>query len=255
MDLRVNIAHKFSLMPGDINILLITAVSIGFVHTLTGPDHYLPFIVMSKARQWTHLKTLWITFLCGLGHVGSSILIGSIGIALGIGVNRLLTVESFRGNLAAWAFIVFGFGYFLWGLWKVYKNKPHTHFHMHADALQPHPHLHEHKHSLLEAHTHSHESVKPANLTPWILFTVFVLGPCEPLIPLLMYPAAKTHMGAVALVSLVFAFSTIATMMIIVQLTLRGINFLPMKIFEKYMHAIAGATIFISGCAIVFLGL
>ena len=71
-------------MSADIEILLVTAASIGFIHTLTGPDHYLPFIVMGKARQWTTIKTLWITFLCGLGHVGSSIVIGAIGIALGL---------------------------------------------------------------------------------------------------------------------------------------------------------------------------
>jgi len=241
-------------MAADIDILLVTAASIGFIHTLTGPDHYLPFIVMSKARKWTNIKTLWITFLCGIGHVGSSVVIGIIGIALGLGVNRLNKFESFRGNLAAWAFIIFGLGYFLWGLWKVYKEKPHKHFHLHVDAPQ-HVHMHEHHHSMLENHTHSHTSVKPVNLTPWILFTVFVLGPCEPLIPLLMYPAAKTHLMAVALVTLVFAISTIGTMLVVVQLTLRGINFLPMKMFEKYMHAIAGAAICLSGLAIVFLGL
>ena len=241
-------------MAADIDILLVTAASIGFIHTLTGPDHYLPFIVMSKARKWTNIKTLWITFLCGIGHVGSSVVIGIIGIALGLGVNRLNKFESFRGNLAAWAFIIFGLGYFLWGLWKVYKEKPHAHFHLHIDAPQ-NVHMHEHHHSMLENHTHSHTAVKPVNLTPWILFTVFVLGPCEPLIPLLMYPAAKTHLMAVALVTLVFAISTIGTMLVVVQLTLKGINFLPMKMFEKYMHAIAGAAICLSGLAIVFLGL
>jgi nickel/cobalt transporter (NicO) family protein len=241
-------------MPADIDILLVTAASIGFIHTLTGPDHYLPFIVMSKARNWTNIKTLWITFLCGIGHVGSSLVIGFIGIALGLGVNRLNKFESLRGNLAAWAFIIFGFGYFLWGLWKVYRKKPHKHFHMHVDASQP-VHSHEHHHSMIENHTHSHAAVKPVNLTPWILFTVFVLGPCEPLIPLLMYPAAKTHLMAVVLVTLVFAISTIGTMLVVVQLSLRGISFLPMKMFEKYMHAIAGAAICLSGLAIVFLGL
>jgi len=241
-------------MSPDIGILLVTAASIGFIHTLTGPDHYLPFIVMSRARQWTHLKTLWITFLCGMGHVASSVIIGSIGIALGIGVNKLYKLESIRGNIAAWAFIIFGFGYFLWGLWKVYRKKPHKHFHMHVDAPE-HLHLHDHRHSLLETHTHSHVAVKPVNLTPWILFTVFVLGPCEPLIPLLMYPAAKTHLGAVALVTLVFGLTTVATMLVIVRLSLQGMNFLPMKMFEKHMHAIAGATICLSGLAIVFLGL
>jgi hypothetical protein len=116
-------------------------------------------------------------------------------------------------------------------------------------------HLHEHKHSLLETHTHSHAAVKSVSLTPWILFTIFVLGPCEPLIPLLMYPAAKTHIGAVVLVTIVFALTTIVTMMLIVRLTLEGINFLPMKMFEKYMHAIAGAAICLSGLVIIFLGL
>ncbi|MFC1674536.1 hypothetical protein ACFL1K_01385 [Candidatus Omnitrophota bacterium] len=42
-------------MPKEMVILTGTALSIGFLHTLFGPDHYLPFIVMSKARQWSML--------------------------------------------------------------------------------------------------------------------------------------------------------------------------------------------------------
>ena len=239
-------------MSTDITILLFTAASIGFIHTLTGPDHYLPFIVMSKARNWNMSKTLWITFLCGLGHVGSSILIGAIGIALGLGVNKLEVIESFRGNLAAWAFVSFGFIYFLWGMWKALKGRPHEHIHLHNNCTI---HVHEHHHAEVPIHNHIHNTNKPINLTPWILFTIFVLGPCEPLIPLLMYPAAKIHIGAIVAVAVLFSICTIATMMIIVVLTMRGINFLPMKVFEKYMHALAGAAICLSGCAIVFLGL
>lgn len=37
-------------MTQELGILLITAVSIGFFHTLLGPDHYVPFIAMAKAR-------------------------------------------------------------------------------------------------------------------------------------------------------------------------------------------------------------
>lgn len=239
-------------MSTDITILLVTAATIGFFHTLTGPDHYLPFIVMSKARNWSMPKTLWITSLCGLGHVGSSILIGAIGIAFGLGVKHLEAFESFRGNLAAWAFIAFGLGYFIWGMWKALSGKPHKHIHLHPDGSA---HLHDHKHVEKTGHNHNHTSAKPVNITPWILFTIFVLGPCEPLIPLLMYPAAKTHIGAVVLVASVFSAITIATMLVIVALTMKGIHFIPMKFFEKYMHAIAGAIIFLSGCGIVFLGL
>ena len=239
-------------MATEISILLFTAASIGFIHTLTGPDHYLPFIVIGKARNWNMAKTLWITFLCGIGHVSSSIVIGAIGIAFGLGVQKLQLFESFRGNFAAWAFVIFGFAYFLWGIWKVRKGKPHKHFHMHVDGSA---HVHNHQHSVLQTHNHTHNEKKPINLTPWILFTIFVLGPCEPLIPLLMYPAAKTHIAAVVSVALVFSLCTIATMMVIVALTMRGVNFLPMKVFEKYMHSFAGAAICLSGCAIIFLGL
>jgi len=46
-----------------------TAVALGFFHTLVGPDHYLPFVAMAKARQWPLKKTLLIAFFSGLGHV------------------------------------------------------------------------------------------------------------------------------------------------------------------------------------------
>jgi len=62
-------------MDNSMILLSVTAVSLGFLHTLLGPDHYLPFIVLSEARKWTVKKTMLITFFCGLGHVGSSVIL------------------------------------------------------------------------------------------------------------------------------------------------------------------------------------
>ena len=104
-------------------ILITTAASIGFIHTIFGPDHYLPFIVMSKARGWSMFKTGVITFLCGLGHILGSIILGFVGIAFGIAVSKLEFVESVRGEIAAWFFIIFGFTYFVWGLHRAIRNK------------------------------------------------------------------------------------------------------------------------------------
>jgi len=56
-------------MSYELSVLLIAAASIGFFHTLFGPDHYLPFIVMSKSGNWSLRKTTLITFICGIGHV------------------------------------------------------------------------------------------------------------------------------------------------------------------------------------------
>ena len=101
-------------MGSELSVLLITAASIGFFHTLFGPDHYLPFIVMAKSGRWSLRKTAFITFCCGLGHVLSSVVLGLIGVACGIAVNNLVEVESYRGDIAAWALIAFGFTYFAW---------------------------------------------------------------------------------------------------------------------------------------------
>src|SRR5512133_234772 len=183
-------------MTSSIALLSLTAVSLGFIHTILGPDHYLPFIVMSKARKWSMKRTVLVTFLCGMGHVGSSVLLGLIGIAAGLSVTKLIPVESFRGNIAAWLFIAFGLVYMVISLRNILKKRKHTHYHFHTDGEK---HLHEHDHHL--EHTHIHQEER-ANTTPWLLFIIFVFGPCEPLIPVLMYPAAQNNIQGVIIVSL-----------------------------------------------------
>ena len=233
-------------MTDNLTALTITAASLAFVHTVLGPDHYLPFIVMSRARKWTIYKTSWVTLLSGFGHVISSILLGTIGIGVGIALNKLEFMESVRGDLAAWLFVLFGLGYMSWGIYRAVKNKPHKHIHYHGNGTS---HVHEHTH--LEEHDHTHKN----NITPWILFTIFFLGPCEPLIPLLMYPAAKNSSWGVAQVSIVFGLVTMLTMLGLVLLASYGLKFVRLGKMERFAHTIAGATILLSGIAILFLGL
>lgn len=234
-------------MTNEIFILSITAASIGFFHTLFGPDHYLPFIVMSKARNWSLSKTTFITFLCGIGHILSSILLGILGIALGIAVTKLEGIESVRGSIAAWLLIAFGLVYFVWGLKKAIRNKSHEHIHSHEYGT-----AHKHSHTHAKEHMHIHGKT---NITPWILFTIFVFGPCEPLIPILMYPAAKENLIGITLVTAIFGAVTLTTMLSIVLISSFGISFMPLGKLERYSHALAGAVICISGMTIQFLGL
>jgi hypothetical protein len=122
--------------------------------------------------------------------------------------------------------------------------------HLHEDASE-HNHSHVHTHE----HTHVHEAANAPNITPWVLFTIFVFGPCEPLIPLVMYPAARSNWVGLALVTGTFGGVTILTMLSLVLLSTFGISFLPLGKVERYTHAIAGAAITLCGAAIVFLGL
>ncbi len=236
-------------MTSGIILLCGTAALIGLTHTLIGPDHYVPFIVMSRAGKWSLRKTALITFLCGVGHVLSSVVVGLTGIAVGIAVSRLELFEGTRGNLAAWLLIGFGFAYFVWGVRRAIKNRPHSHAHVHGEEGL---HIHEHTHN--GTHAHPHGAAKKS-LTPWILFTIFVFGPCEPLIPLLMYPAAKESLFGVLVVAGVFSLTTIATMMSVVMLGAWGVSFAGGEKLERYAHAMAGATICLSGLAIQLLGL
>ena len=233
------------------NVALIagTAAIIGLTHTLLGPDHYLPFIVLSKARKWSYGKTMLITFLSGLGHVMSSVVLGFVGILIGTAVFKLESIESVRGEIAGWLLIAFGLVYFVWGLRRAIKNKPHTHKHFHEDGT-----AHEHEHRHTEEHAHPHDE-KKKSLTPWIIFLIFVFGPCEPLIPLVMYPAAQHNIPAVILVAGVFAIATIGTMLIVVTVTYFGLSKVHFHKLERYSHALAGMMIFLSGTAINFLGL
>jgi len=237
-------------MSTEINVLILTAASIGFFHTLFGPDHYVPFIAISWAKKWSGIKTAVITFLCGIGHILSSVILGLIGVAFGIMVKKLEIIESFRGNLAAWLLIAFGLVYFVWGLRQAYKNKPHTHGHIHFDHDT---HTHEHSHHTEHAHIHLEE--KKINITPWVLFTIFVFGPCEPLIPIVMYPAAKNHWHDMLIVTAVFGIVTISVMMTLVLATRSGISLFRLNFLERYSHSMAGASILLCGLAIVFLGL
>jgi ABC-type nickel/cobalt efflux system permease component RcnA len=236
-------------MEGSTILLAGTAVTIGFIHTLVGPDHYLPFIVMGEARKWTIRKTLFITFLCGIGHVLSSVLLGFVGIAAGISLSKLEFFESFRGNIAAWLLIAFGLVYMLISLRSLYRKKKHVHAHHHTDGTD-----HEHEHGHFSGHSHIHLEDRK-NVTPWILFLIFVLGPCEPLIPIVMYPAAENNIAGVVLVSLLFSVVTVATMMSVVLAFRLGLSHINLRPLERYVNIIAGATILVSGLAIQFLGL
>jgi nickel/cobalt transporter (NicO) family protein len=233
-------------MNSETIILLSTAASIGFFHTLMGPDHYLPFVMLAQARKWTKTKTSWITFICGMGHVLSSVVLGLLGLLLAVAVFDLETIESYRGDFAAWMLIIFGLSYFVWGVHRLYRGKA-----SHSHLFGSHKHqYHNHDHTEISDHQHIKKET-----TPWLLFIIFVLGPCEPLIPLLMYPAARNSWLDLFLVTTVFGVVTIGTMITIVLLSVKGLSKIRTSGFEKYIHPVSGLVILLCGIAIKFLGL
>lgn len=226
-------------------VLLAATIAIAFVHTILGPDHYLPFVALGSARKWSRARLLAVTAACGAAHVLSSVALGLAGAALGFSATRFESIEAFRGSIAAWALIAFGLIYMIWGVRAAARGRAHSHAHAHADGSA---HVHEHDHRTEHLHPHG------SSVTPWVLFTVFLLGPCEPLIPLLMLPAMRGEWRTVWIVTAVFALVTLATMLGAVLAIERGARRLVHGGMERWAHAIAGATVLACGLAIQFLG-
>ena len=241
-------------MSDAATIIVSTAATIGVVHTLIGVDHTLPFVVLARSQGWSLRKLLAVTAVCGLAHVASSVVIGVGGIGLGVALGRLEWIEQARGGVAARLLIGFGLAYMAWGLWRGRRSRRHTHAHAHEDGVV---HVHEHDHAHGHAHVHGADDLGGATKTLSVLglFVVFVLGPCEALIPMLVAPAFEESWLTVTLVVAVFAAATLATMLTVVTLGWLGLRWRGFASVEAHMHTIAGFAIAASGFAIESLGL
>jgi hypothetical protein len=191
-------------------------------HVALGPDHYVPFIGLGRAQQWSNSKLFSIIFLGGLLHVGSSFLIGSIGLLAGFALTQLEGVEEWRASVAPFLLIGFGIAYAIWGL----------------------------KRSRHDAYTH----LKIGDASVWMLILIFVFGPCEPMIPI-MFLAAIYGLPEVIFVSATFGIVTVATMLTISFALFHGVSLLPMEKLEHHTHTLAGAVIAATGLAVVVFGL
>ncbi|MEE9200939.1 MAG: hypothetical protein V3V45_05795 [Candidatus Brocadiales bacterium] len=201
--------------------LILSAIGIGFVHSLA-PDHWLPFATIARAQGWSRRKLMVVSLLAGVAHVGSSVVLGALGIFLGLGLFRLGGAESLRGSIAGFMLIGFGVAYALWGL----KHLRHNHLHM--------------------------DDTK--KVTVWALIAIFIFGPCEPLIPL-MFLAVQHGWYGVWLTAT--AFSLITVFMIVAQsvLAFKGMELLPGKRMEQWSHVMAGGIIALTGVAIMYIGI
>ena len=224
--------------------LILSAITISFLHTISGPDHYLPFIVLSRSRKWSMYKTMGLTVVCGLGHILSSVVIGLIGVALGWQLAKLTWFQDIRGDISSWALLLFGLIYLVWGLWNAYTDRPHKHFDVYDDSV----YVYEHRHG---SPVYPQQRVK---VTPLVLLAIFVMGPSEPLVPLLFYSGTSKSTLEIGIVIAVFALATVLTMLAMVLLGLYGFSFFRTYKLERYIHAISGAVVTICGVGMIFFG-
>jgi hypothetical protein len=214
----------------DFSFLLAGAAFAGTAHTIIGPDHYLPIVAMARSRQWSFKKTMGATLILGLGHTMSAILIAVLAIQFGLKATGLIGIESARGQMAGWILLISGLLYMLWTFRKSARRI-------------------EKKEKLTQPNQTS------KGLLFWTLLVVFVIGPCEPLIPILFLSSANITAGHIAILAGTFTLTTLLTMGLAVGILHVGIDKIKINLTPKIAHALVGATISFCGVAILFLGL
>ncbi|HKB57221.1 MAG TPA: hypothetical protein VKC51_06495 [Lacunisphaera sp.] len=226
-----------------------TGFTVAFFHAAI-PTHWLPFVLVSRARGWSRGKTLAVSALAGLGHVGLTSLLG-LGIAwFGFQLDAQL------GRLFPWmaggVLIAIGLFYF----WRQVSGRGVGHHHV----LGTHHHEteqcgHEHDHS------HWEEEMKDSALVSqkkgdWAaisgLFLMLTLSPCEGFLPVYLSGVQFGWRGFFVL-SAILALGALAGMMLFTWLTLVGMERLPLQKFEHYEAAMLGAMFCLLGVLLIVL--
>jgi hypothetical protein len=96
-------------------LLLLTAVATAAFHTLI-PDHWLPFVLIGRARNWSGRTTGVVAGFSALLHTGLSVGLGAVAIVVGFGAARWVGegLERVSGVLL----LLFGAAYALWAARK-----------------------------------------------------------------------------------------------------------------------------------------
>lgn len=225
----------------ELQALIFTAVVTAVLHTLTGPDHYLPFIALGKSRDWSLGKTAVITAVAGVIHVLGTVALGLVFLWVAMDLQLLEGITEFRGTFASWALLGFGAVYTLWGLFHGLQHKG-TRVHSHgSDSLM---------HRLARFLQGRVDPQKANLLVNVAVFAIFAFGPVEPLITLIMIPSAAFGLGTAVAISLVFLAAKTLTMVVMVLGSLKGLKFLP-PVLHNQGHTLAGLTLVFSGTFMV----
>ena len=163
--------------------LVSVAISVGILHTLKGPDHYLPLISLAKTRAWSLRHAMILTCLCGLLHCGMAFVLLCIA--------SPIWIESMFGNLAACGMIATGISLTIAAIRA--RTRPETTVRTRDRSFS------------------------------WALYLIFALGPCEWLLPAGAAAWNEHGFAGALITSISFALATIATMVTLVAVGMTGL--------------------------------
>ena len=105
--------------------LMAAAFILATTHTIS-PDHWFPFVMVGRAKKWKLSWVLGLAVLAGIGHVGTSAIIGLTGVFAKTGSAK--EIAMFLENATPVLLMLFGFGYASYACYKQFVGH-HSHSH------------------------------------------------------------------------------------------------------------------------------
>ena len=200
-------------------LLFFAAVSTAAFHTLF-PDHWLPFVLVARAKRWPLKRALWVTGFSNLLHVALTVALGMVALVVGLELSQ--AVGEAMERTTDILLIVFGLGYALWS-WR--RESKHSH------RLEKYP---EDKGSACS------------------LAVVLGVDPCVPALPI-FFASSTLGVPSTVLIMVSFALGTIGGALGITALALSGLYKLEIPFLERHGDLISGLLIAVVGIAVALL--
>lgn len=206
--------------------IFLGSLLLSLIHALI-PHHWIPIIAISKTEKWTNREAIFATFITGLSHMISTIV---IGIIVGfVGIKLFEKYSSITSIVAPTILLVIGIAYLVLDFRAGHHH--HHHFDMDEEKLK-------------------NRRSKTAIITS--LSIAMFLTPCVE-IEAYYFQAANFGWTGIFTVSAVYLIMTLAFMSALVYIGLNGVNKLNLSFLEHHAKRITGIVLIILGIIAYFV--
>jgi len=200
--------------------ILVGSFLISLLHAII-PSHWLPVLAIGRKENWDLAETEKVTFIAGLAHVLSTVI---IGVFLGIiGVELSNTIGSFTRIIAPSIIILIGFFF-------IRQHYVHHHFHLQNEKMVGRP-----KRKIIAA-----------------LILAMFLSPCLEIEAYFLLAGSKGW-WMVTTISLLYCVVSISGMMLWIRFAYKGLLKLNWHTWEHNAGLISGAVLIITGLLSYFI--
>lgn len=205
--------------------IFLGSLLLSLIHALI-PHHWIPLIAISKSEKWTTKETLFATFVTGLSHMVSTIIIGII-----VGFVGIKLSESYSSIMSLAApTILLGMGV-IFVLLDLRTSHNHNHFNINHKAI-------------------INKRSKTAIITSLSLAMFF--APCIE-IEVFYFQAATFGWAGILVVSAVYLVMTLLFLFALVYLGLKGVSKFNLHFLENHSKSFTGIILILLGLVAYFV--